>query len=77
MLARRHPDRWGVTQKNVNRNVNKDGDDVAPTQTPVLVVPGIMDKDEWQKAADEYKKYQPTYEEPAEGAEMPDGSKVH
>ena len=64
MLSRRHPDKWAATQKNQNRSVDKDGDDVKPTG--VLVVPGIMDPDEWVKAAEQYKKFQPNYEEPAD-----------
>jgi len=69
MLSRRHPDKWAAQQRNVNkteqRNVDKDGNDIPP-QKGVLVVPGIMDPDEWQAAAEVYKQYQPNYEEPAD-----------
>ena len=37
----------------------------------VLVVPGIMDPDEWEEAAAKYKEIQPTFEE------APDADSVH
>lgn len=65
MLSRRWPERWGVTQKNINRNVDKDGEDIKPHG--VLVVPGQMDEKEWAEAAERYKEHQPTAEESADG----------
>lgn len=63
MLARKYPDRWAATRK--TQIVDKDGDDVKPVPS-VLVVPGIMDPDEWEAAAAKYKKMQPTFEEPSD-----------
>jgi hypothetical protein len=65
MLARRFPDRWSSTQKTEQRQVDKHGEDVAPSG--VLVVPGQMDEKEWLEAAQRYKQVQPTVEEPADG----------
>jgi len=71
MLSRRHPERWAAQQKSVNQNINrqvdKDGEDIAPKG--VLIVPGIMDEAEWLEAAEKYKQYQPKFEEPADSDE--------
>jgi hypothetical protein len=71
MLSRRFPDRWAPQQKNVNRNVDKHGDDVP---AGVLVVPGQMNEDEWVEAAKRYKEHQPTAEE---AADADSGDSVH
>lgn len=58
MLSRRFPERWAATRKNsnVNRNVDKDGNDVP--QSGVLLVPGPVDENEWQGLANRYKEIQ-------------------
>lgn len=70
VLARRFPERWAATHKNVNtnanRNVDGEGNDVQPG---VLVIPGPMDEDAWEAAAARYKDVQPRVEEPADDDE--------
>lgn len=56
-LERKHRDRWGRVERVEQRNVNKDGDDVAPT-AGVLVMPALMDESEWLAAAERYRAIQ-------------------
>lgn len=56
-LSRKFPDEWAATQKNQNRHVNRDGDDVSPV-SGVLFMPAPVDEDEWQRMADKYKSLQ-------------------
>ena len=59
-LSRKAPERWA--QRRFQGALGVDGKPTEPT-SGVLVVPGLIDEDEWVKLASRYKKFQPIVEE--------------
>ncbi len=62
-LARKAPERWA--QRKFDGTLGADGKPTEPA-SGVLVVPGLINEDDWAELAQRYKKFQPTAEEAAD-----------
>jgi len=62
-LARKAPERWA--ERKFAGSLNAEGKPTKPAGG-VLVVPGLINEDDWAELAGRYKKYQPTIEEVAD-----------